>query len=209
MLHRLYVLIPCAVAALLAWIFLPGSAVDRALFSLTARSFANPPFFITGNGTHTRPHTLRTLIGVSPRIPHSHRSCFLGDRSIRFKNRHWGQSSHPASHWGQSSHPAFSFIGVSPRIPHSHRSCFFGVRSIRFKHRGGIPSAGLEHFPLNSFVAKTAFQNALPRNILKRWWPGVGFEYLEQYPFGFIAQAKFRFRYSPLHPKSTPVFCTD
>lgn len=61
MLRRLHVLIPCAVAAFLAWIFIPGTAIDRALFSLTARSFANPPFFITGNGTHSRPHTLRTL----------------------------------------------------------------------------------------------------------------------------------------------------
>jgi len=69
MLHRLYVLIPCAVAALLAWIFLPDSAVDRALFSLTARSFANPPFFITGNGTHFRPHTLRTLKSSPGGIP--------------------------------------------------------------------------------------------------------------------------------------------
>ena len=69
MLSRLYVLIPCAVAAFLAWIFIPGTAIDRALFSLTARSFANPPFFITGNGSQTRPHTLRTLKSSYGEIP--------------------------------------------------------------------------------------------------------------------------------------------
>lgn len=54
-------LILCALAALLAWTVLPGTFIDRGLFSLTARAFAEPPFFITGKGSHESAYTLRTL----------------------------------------------------------------------------------------------------------------------------------------------------
>ena len=51
----------CALAALLAWVFLPGTVIDRGLFLLTAHTFAETPFFISGNGSSESPHTLRTL----------------------------------------------------------------------------------------------------------------------------------------------------
>jgi hypothetical protein len=51
----------CALSALFTWALLPGTFIDRGLFSLTARSFAETPFFITGKGSHESPHTLRTL----------------------------------------------------------------------------------------------------------------------------------------------------
>jgi hypothetical protein len=51
----------CAAAALLAWAVLPGTFIDRGLFALTARAFAEPTFFITGRGIHENAHNLRTL----------------------------------------------------------------------------------------------------------------------------------------------------
>jgi hypothetical protein len=59
--RRLQKLILCAAAALLVWGTLPGSLIDRAFFSLTAWSFTNPPFIVTGDGTHGSPYALRTL----------------------------------------------------------------------------------------------------------------------------------------------------
>lgn len=55
-------LILCPVAALLGWALLPGTAIDRGFLALTSRSFAKPPFFITGKGSHESPYTLRTPI---------------------------------------------------------------------------------------------------------------------------------------------------
>jgi hypothetical protein len=59
--RRLQKLIICAAAALLIWGTLPGSAIDRAFFSLTAWSFADSPLIVTGEGTHEKPYALRTL----------------------------------------------------------------------------------------------------------------------------------------------------
>lgn len=53
-------LILCPAAALLVWALLPGTVIDRGFFALTSRCFTKPPFFITGNGSHDSPHTLRT-----------------------------------------------------------------------------------------------------------------------------------------------------
>lgn len=51
----------CAAAALLAWAVLPGTLIDRGLFSLTLRAFADAPYFTSGNGKPDSPHTLHTL----------------------------------------------------------------------------------------------------------------------------------------------------
>ncbi len=51
----------CTVAALLAWTVLPGTFIDRGLFSLTARTFAEPPFFISEKGGAASTHTLHTF----------------------------------------------------------------------------------------------------------------------------------------------------
>jgi hypothetical protein len=58
---RLIKSILCAAAALLAWAVLPGTFLDRGLLHLTAHTFANPPFFITGKGDHDSPLILHTL----------------------------------------------------------------------------------------------------------------------------------------------------
>lgn len=53
--------IPLAIAiAILGWLLLPGSLLDRTLFKLTIHTFTNPPLFTTGSGTIQDPHTLRT-----------------------------------------------------------------------------------------------------------------------------------------------------
>jgi hypothetical protein len=59
--QRFRVPLLAALAASACWIFLPGSAIDRAAFSLAARGFANPPFFITGEGSRKSPWKLRTF----------------------------------------------------------------------------------------------------------------------------------------------------
>jgi hypothetical protein len=64
---RLRVPLFAALAALVCWILLPGSTIDRAAFNLIARSFANPPFFITGDGSHKNPWKVRTF-SSKPRL---------------------------------------------------------------------------------------------------------------------------------------------
>ena len=60
----------CAVAAaVLAWQLLPGSAPDRALFGLAVRGIANPPFFISGDGSRPRPWQVRTFAASPQRDP--------------------------------------------------------------------------------------------------------------------------------------------
>jgi hypothetical protein len=59
--RRFLVLLGAAVAATACWFVLPGTAIDRAAFTGVARAFANPPFFITGNGRHDSPWNLRTF----------------------------------------------------------------------------------------------------------------------------------------------------
>ena len=56
-----------ALAASACWLLLPGTAIDRAAFSLMARGFANPPFFITGEGSRKSPWKLRTF-SSKPRL---------------------------------------------------------------------------------------------------------------------------------------------
>jgi len=65
---RILKLLATALAALLVWTIIPGTSIDRTIFSLTARSFANPPFFITGFGNHANPYTLRTLRSSAPDV---------------------------------------------------------------------------------------------------------------------------------------------
>ena len=43
------------------WLWLPGTAIDRCAFTTVVRGFANPPFFLTGNGSHDSPWNLRTF----------------------------------------------------------------------------------------------------------------------------------------------------
>jgi hypothetical protein len=57
----LWVLLGAAATALICWIALPGTALDRAAFNSVVRGFVNPPWFISGSGTQTAPWTLRTF----------------------------------------------------------------------------------------------------------------------------------------------------
>lgn len=59
--RRLWVLLVSAAAAIAGWIYIPGKTLDRLAFTTVARGFANPPFFITGNGSHACPWKLRTF----------------------------------------------------------------------------------------------------------------------------------------------------
>lgn len=63
---RILKLLATSIMALLVWAIVPGTFIDKAIFSVTARSFANPPFFITGTGTHDNSYTLRTLRSFAP-----------------------------------------------------------------------------------------------------------------------------------------------
>jgi hypothetical protein len=59
-----------ALVASICWIYLPGAEMDRAALTLAARGFANPPFFITGEGSRTSPWKLRTFTskpGLDPK----------------------------------------------------------------------------------------------------------------------------------------------
>jgi hypothetical protein len=48
-------------AAMIAWIFLPGTLIDRTAFTAIARTSANPPFFITGNGSQAASWQVRSF----------------------------------------------------------------------------------------------------------------------------------------------------
>ena len=50
-----------AATAIACWHLLPGTALDRAAFTTIARGSANPPFFISGNGSLEDPWKLRTF----------------------------------------------------------------------------------------------------------------------------------------------------
>ncbi len=67
--RRCGVLTLAAAAGVGAWKFLPGSEVDRVAFQTVARGFANPPLFISGNGSAERPWSLRVLAGERKSSP--------------------------------------------------------------------------------------------------------------------------------------------
>ncbi len=64
--RRLLVPLVSAAAALACWITLPGGRLDRAAFDGVCRGFANPPFFVTGEGSRENPWSLRTF-AAAPR----------------------------------------------------------------------------------------------------------------------------------------------
>ena len=64
--RRLWVLLGAAATACGCWMWLPGTAIDRLAFITVARGFANPPFFLSGNGSHSSPWNLRTFAAKNP-----------------------------------------------------------------------------------------------------------------------------------------------
>ncbi len=57
--RRLTVLLASAAVALGVWKWTPGSAIDETAFTTVVHSFANPPLFISGHGSHADPWSLR------------------------------------------------------------------------------------------------------------------------------------------------------
>lgn len=58
-------LVTAAAVGLAVWKLLPQTSgfasLDRAVFEFAVKGFANPPFFVSGNGSHEQPWSLRTL----------------------------------------------------------------------------------------------------------------------------------------------------
>lgn len=59
--HRpLWVLLAALAASLACWKKIPGTPIDRETFEFTARSFFNPPWIVSGTGSHNDPWRLQT-----------------------------------------------------------------------------------------------------------------------------------------------------
>jgi hypothetical protein len=63
--RRFWVLLVSAAAAYGAWRFGPGTSVDHTAFVSVARGFANPPLFVTGQGSVESPWKLRVFSSLS------------------------------------------------------------------------------------------------------------------------------------------------
>ncbi len=61
--RRLWVLLVSAAAASGVWKWVPGTELDRTAFTAVASGFANPPLFVTGQGTRAAPWKLRAFSG--------------------------------------------------------------------------------------------------------------------------------------------------
>ncbi|MBC8125697.1 MAG: hypothetical protein H8M99_00920 [Gloeobacteraceae cyanobacterium ES-bin-144] len=59
--RRFWVLLGTATAAFFAYKHLPNTDVDRRAFAIAAQGFSNPPFIVTGNGSHSSPWNLRSF----------------------------------------------------------------------------------------------------------------------------------------------------
>jgi hypothetical protein len=59
--RRICVLLASAAAGFAAWKTLPGTPLDRLFFTTVARSYVNPPLFVSGNGSHEKPWSMRAL----------------------------------------------------------------------------------------------------------------------------------------------------
>jgi hypothetical protein len=66
---RVRVSLIAASAAVVCWICIPGTPTDRAAFLTVSRASANPPLFISGNGSHADPWKLRTFAAESKSDP--------------------------------------------------------------------------------------------------------------------------------------------
>jgi hypothetical protein len=65
--RRFWILLLAGIAGVGCWWALTKTDAERVVFRAVIRGFANPPFFVTGNGSHETPWTLRTLATV-PKI---------------------------------------------------------------------------------------------------------------------------------------------
>jgi hypothetical protein len=67
--RRLGVLLVSAAAAFGLWQAMPGTELDRRVFTMVLKGFANPPFFVSGEGSHASPWQLRALSPVAKPDP--------------------------------------------------------------------------------------------------------------------------------------------
>jgi len=66
LIHRpLWVLIAALAASLVCWKKLPGTKADRSAFEFIAASFINPPWLVSGTGSHMTPWSLQTSAAKS------------------------------------------------------------------------------------------------------------------------------------------------
>lgn len=63
--RRFWVLLASAAAGFGVWKSAPGTDLDRTAFAAVASGFANPPLFVSGQGTHAAPWTLRVFSSES------------------------------------------------------------------------------------------------------------------------------------------------
>lgn len=64
--HRpLWVLIAALAASLACWKHVPGTKADRSAFEFIAASVINPPWLVSGNGSHQEPWSLQTSAAKS------------------------------------------------------------------------------------------------------------------------------------------------
>jgi hypothetical protein len=78
--RQIKVLCAAAIAGWITWMWISGTALDRTAFTAVARGFANPPLFITGEGSHSNPWKLRTFASSAiPRRDQSPVIVSLGD----------------------------------------------------------------------------------------------------------------------------------
>ncbi|QTN31923.1 hypothetical protein HZ994_06125 [Akkermansiaceae bacterium] len=68
MTRRLKTFFICEAVAVLAWLLVPGTAIDRAFFRLTANSFSKSAHFVSGTGEEDKPFTLHTLRDSPPDV---------------------------------------------------------------------------------------------------------------------------------------------
>lgn len=59
--RRLIVLLGAAAAGFACWKTLPGTSIDKAAFTTIAGGIANPPYFVSGHGSHADPWKLRAF----------------------------------------------------------------------------------------------------------------------------------------------------
>lgn len=64
-LHRPLRVLLISAVALVVWMLVSGTGLDRAAFATVAGSFVNPPLFVTGHGTHAEPWKLRAFSSES------------------------------------------------------------------------------------------------------------------------------------------------
>ncbi|MCF7667654.1 MAG: hypothetical protein K9M60_02610, partial [Akkermansiaceae bacterium] len=64
--HRpLWVLIAALAASLACWKQVPGTKADRSSFEFIAASVINPPWLVSGTGSHDEPWSLQTSVAKS------------------------------------------------------------------------------------------------------------------------------------------------